>query len=67
MFSHLDCVFSEISYFFNFNFYFGKLHDRLVAAVESGSFLKQLESLNRNSVDGNGCQFPFKEATGSLF
>ncbi|KAJ8541797.1 hypothetical protein K7X08_002613 [Anisodus acutangulus] len=41
------------------------LHDRLLAAVESGSFLKQLESLNRNSVDGNGCQFPFKEPTGS--
>ncbi|XP_047258860.1 uncharacterized protein LOC107851632 isoform X3 [Capsicum annuum] len=41
-----------------------KLHDRLVAAVESGSFLKQLESLNRNSVDGNDCQFPFKEPTG---
>ncbi|XP_060197901.1 uncharacterized protein LOC132626889 [Lycium barbarum] len=41
------------------------LHDRLLAAVDSGSFLKQLESLNRNSVDGNGCQFPFKEATGS--
>ncbi|PHT26225.1 hypothetical protein CQW23_34156 [Capsicum baccatum] len=40
------------------------LHDRLVAAVESGSFLKQLELLNRNSVDGNDCQFPFKEPTG---
>ncbi|XP_049380103.1 uncharacterized protein LOC125844808 [Solanum stenotomum] len=40
------------------------LHDRLRASVESGSFLKQLESLNRNSVDGNDCQFPFKEATG---
>lgn len=40
------------------------LHDRLLAAVESGSFLKQLESLNRDSVDGDGGQFPFKEATG---
>ncbi|XP_015059082.1 uncharacterized protein LOC107005102 isoform X2 [Solanum pennellii] len=41
------------------------LHERLLAAVESGSFLKQLETLNRKSVDGNeyDCQFPFKEAT----
>ncbi|CAN4081334.1 unnamed protein product [Withania somnifera] len=31
-----------------------QLHDRLLAAVAFGSFLKQLESRNRDSVDGNG-------------
>lgn len=37
------------------------LHDRLVAAVDSKSFLSQLESLRSGL--GNGNEFPFKEPT----
>lgn len=41
------------------------LHTRLMETVESPKFLTKLESLSVNSVDGTGCKFPFKEASGT--
>ncbi|CAK9156936.1 unnamed protein product [Ilex paraguariensis] len=41
------------------------LHDRLLATVDSTSFLSQLKSLHEKSADGTGCKFPFKEASGA--
>ncbi|KAF8405729.1 hypothetical protein HHK36_007806 [Tetracentron sinense] len=42
------------------------LYVRLIATVNSKSFLTQLESLHQASTDGTINIFPFKEATGSL-
>ncbi|XP_031096640.1 uncharacterized protein LOC116000910 isoform X1 [Ipomoea triloba] len=39
------------------------LHDRLISAVDSANFLKQLESLHPNSAPGAVCKFPFQEAS----
>ncbi|CAH9052319.1 unnamed protein product [Cuscuta epithymum] len=41
------------------------LHGRLIASVESGDFLKQLEYLNPNSAHVDVCKFPFNEASDS--
>ncbi|KAA8546398.1 hypothetical protein F0562_002863 [Nyssa sinensis] len=41
------------------------LHNRLVATIDSEKFLAQLKSLHQESVDGNNCKFPFKEASGA--
>uniref|UniRef100_A0A5B6YHU7 Uncharacterized protein n=1 Tax=Davidia involucrata TaxID=16924 RepID=A0A5B6YHU7_DAVIN len=40
------------------------LYNRLVATIDSKKFLTQLKSLHHESVDGTGCKFPFKEASG---
>ncbi|CAA2991673.1 uncharacterized protein LOC111402041 isoform X1 [Olea europaea subsp. europaea] len=37
------------------------LHERLLAVVNSGSFLDQLENLRQKSVEGAACKFPFNE------
>ncbi|CAK9184539.1 unnamed protein product [Ilex paraguariensis] len=42
-----------------------QLHDRLLATVDSTSFLNQLKSLHEKSADGTGCEFLFKEASGA--
>ncbi|CAK9169045.1 unnamed protein product [Ilex paraguariensis] len=41
------------------------LHNRLVATVDSTSFLSQLKYLHEKSVDGTGYKFPFKDASGT--
>uniref|UniRef100_A0A5B6YHR8 RRP15-like protein n=1 Tax=Davidia involucrata TaxID=16924 RepID=A0A5B6YHR8_DAVIN len=41
------------------------LYARLAATVHSKKFLTQLKSLHHESVDGTGCKFPFKEASGA--
>uniref|UniRef100_A0A803LV07 Uncharacterized protein n=1 Tax=Chenopodium quinoa TaxID=63459 RepID=A0A803LV07_CHEQI len=40
------------------------LHERLVTAVDSESFLTRLQSLHDGSVNGTAKEFPFKEPTG---
>lgn len=41
------------------------LHDRLIAAVESGNFLKQQEFMNTDSLPVDVSKFPFSEASES--
>ncbi|KAL2497218.1 hypothetical protein Adt_22768 [Abeliophyllum distichum] len=43
------------------------LHERLLAVVNSGSFLDQLENLRQKSMEGAACKFPFNEALGCRF
>ncbi|XP_057532510.1 uncharacterized protein LOC130810455 [Amaranthus tricolor] len=40
------------------------LHERLVTAVDSESFLTRLQSLREGSVNGTANEFPFKEPSG---
>ncbi|KAA8538487.1 hypothetical protein F0562_028142 [Nyssa sinensis] len=41
------------------------LYARLVDTFHSKKFLTQLKSLQRESLDGTGCKFPFNEASGA--
>ena len=43
-----------------------QLHERLVTAVDSESFLTRLQSLREGSVNGTANEFPFKEPSGML-